>query len=91
MVCKSKTMLDIEYEIRHQVKSRAELDQEFEDKNDPVLETNKDQMKKLIPKNVREAKIPLNHSKLIKMDRHYATTYSAITNVLEKAKLVHKT
>ena len=91
MACKCKTMLDIEREIRRRVESRAELERDFEDKNDPVPETGKGKIKKFIPKNVREAIMPLNHSKLVKKDSRCATAYSEITTTLEKAKLAQET
>ena len=91
MAFKSKTMLNIECEIRRQIERQAELEWKFEDKNDHVSETSKGEFEKFIPKNVREAKIPLNHSKPIKKDSCCTTVYSAVTTMLEKAKLAHET
>ena len=91
MVCKTKTMLNIEREICCQVESQAKLDWEFKDKNDPMEETGKDQLKEFISKNIGEPNISLDHSNLLKKDSCCVTAYNAITSRLEKAKMAHKT
>ncbi len=66
----SKTMFVMAHKICSQTQTLQWFDRTLEDKYDLNLPTQQGKQKLFIPKNIREIKMPLNHSTKVKKDSH---------------------
>ena len=89
MAVHSMAMLKHHREIREKLEALARFEgANYADKHDIDPTTGTGRIKSFVPTSLR-AKMPLNHSKIVKEDSRCASSYSAITTKMEAAQSVH--